>query len=369
LVYVHDGTLFAVPFDLKRLETTGQTGPLLEDVATGAGSAGAQLSFSDNGELAYIAGHGGIQTVSLDWMDRDGKFTPIREAPGAYFSPAFSPDGKRLALDIYDGKKDDIWVYEWERNILTRLTFGGDSNKFPLWTPDGQRIVYSSQEKSGPMNIWWIRADGAGSPQRLAQNSTRQIPDSWSPDGKTLTFTEINHGGSDVMTLSMEGSEKSGWKPGEPKALLHGAYYYQSAISPDGRWIAYSSNESGDFEIYVRPFPSTGGKWQISVHGGNMPRWSRSGKELYYRTPDSKIMVAAYTATGDSLHAENPQPWSLGQFTNVGAGISNFDVYPDGKRFVVLKAPNTGPSAALNQVSFVLNFFDEISRKFPSNSR
>ena len=113
------------------------------------------------------------QNVSIYWMDREGKFTPLRETPGDYFNPAFSPDGKRLALEINDGKRSDIWVYEWERDTLTRLTFAGEANSNPVWTPDGQRIVYSSQEKGGAYNLWWIRADGAGDAQRLAESKNR----------------------------------------------------------------------------------------------------------------------------------------------------------------------------------------------------
>ncbi len=148
LVYMHEGTLFAVPFDLERLEVTGQPVPVLEDVATAPVYGGAQFSFSDAGNLVYVAGSSGGQNVSIYWMDREGKFTPLRQTPGAYFNPAFSPDGKRLALEIIDGARRDVWLYDWERDTLTRLTFAGETNGYPVWTPDGQRIVYTSQEKA-----------------------------------------------------------------------------------------------------------------------------------------------------------------------------------------------------------------------------
>jgi Tol biopolymer transport system component len=153
VVYMHEGTLFAVPFDLKRLEVTGQPAPILEGVATDPGVGGAQFSFSENGNLVYVAGGGGIQNVSIFWMDREGKFTPLRETPANYFNPMFSPDRKRLALEIFDGKRRDIWVCDWERDTLTRLTFAGQRNSNPAWTSDGQRIVYSSQEKGGMSNL------------------------------------------------------------------------------------------------------------------------------------------------------------------------------------------------------------------------
>jgi len=367
VVYTHEGTLFAMPFDLKRLEVTGQPAPILEGVVNSPISAGAQFSFSDTGNLVYVAGGAGGRNVSIYWMDREGKFTPLRATPGDYLSPAFSPDGKRLALEINDGKRRDIWVYEWERDTLTRLTFGGESNKAPVWTPDGQRIAYSSSEKGGTFNLWWIRADGAGDAQRITESKSMQFAGSWRPDGKVLAFYQFNPGTNyDIMTLSIEGDEKSGWKPGEPKPFLNSAFNEGlPAFSPDGRWLAYMSNESDSYEVYVRPFPGSGGKWQISTGGGFYPEWSRNGKELFYRTPESKIMVVTYTASGDSFHADKPQLWSPGQFTDRGAGNYNFDLHPDGKRFAVLKAPGTEQTAVVNKVNFIFNFFDEIRRKVP----
>jgi serine/threonine protein kinase/Tol biopolymer transport system component len=369
VVYMHEGTLFAVPFDLKRLEVTGQPAPILEGVVTAALYAGAQFSFSETGTFAYVAGRSGGQNVSIYWMDREGKFTPLRETPGNYSNPAFSPDGKRLALEIFDGKRSDIWVYEWERDALTRLTFTGESNGYPVWTPDGQRIVYSSLEKGGAYNLWWIRANGAGDSQRLAENKNIQFASSWRPDGKVLAFMQLNPGTSwDVMTLPIEGNAKTGWKPGEPKPFVNSAFIeWEPAFSPDGRWLAYMSNESGTSEVYVRPFPGPGGKWQISTGGGLYPKWSRNGKELFYRTVDSKIMEVTYTAAGDSFRADKPQIWSPGQFTDRGNAY-NFDLQPDGKRFAVLKAPGTEPTAAVNKVSFIFNFFDELRRKLPPGS-
>jgi Tol biopolymer transport system component len=367
VVYMHEGTLFAVPFDLKRLELTGQPAPILEGVVTSPFFAGAQFSFSETGNLVYVAGRSELQNVSIYWMDHEGKFTPLRETPGGYYNPAFSPDGKRLALDISEGKRRDIWVYEWERDTLTRLTFAGENNSYPVWTPDGQRIVYSSQEKGGTYNLWWVRSDGGGDAQRLAESKSEQYAGSWRPDGKVLAFFQTNAGtGNDIMTLPVEGDEKSGWKPGEPKPFLNSPAREEVPVfSPDGRWLAYHSTESGRFEVYVRPFPGPGGKWQISIEGGVTPEWSRNGKELFYRTPDNKIMVVTYTTSGDSFHADKPQLWSPGQFTNRGNNY-NFDLHPDGKRFAVLKAPGTEQAAAaVNKVSIIFNFFDELRRKVP----
>jgi Tol biopolymer transport system component len=214
VVYMHEGTLFAVPFDLKRLTVTGHPASILEGVVTAPDYGGAQFSLSNTGNLVYVAGREGAQNVSIYWMDHEGKFTPLRETPGNYFNPAFSPDGKRLALEIFDGKRADIWVYEWERDTLTRLTFASEENRYPVWTPDGQRIAYSSVEKGGVFNLWWTRADGAGDAQRLAESKSPQFARSWRPDGKLLAFTQTNPStANDIMTLPIEGDEKSGWKP------------------------------------------------------------------------------------------------------------------------------------------------------------
>ena len=367
VVYVHEGTLFAVPFDLQRLEVTGQSAPVLEGVVTSSTYGGAQFSFSDAGNLAYVPGRAGGQNVAIYWMDRDGKFSPLRETPANYTNPAFSPDGKRLALEINDGRRSDIGVYEWERDTLTRLTFTGDSNRYPGWTPDGQRIVYSSQEKGGELNLWWIRADGAGDAQRLTESKNAQRATAWRPDGKALAFRQTNPDpGNDISILPIEGNEKSGWKPGEPKPFVDGSFIVDApAFSPDGRWLAYHSVESGISEVYVRPFPGPGGKWQISTGGGYMPKWSRNGKELFYRTTDSKIMVATYTASGDSFRADKPQLWSPGQFAPFGGGVGNFDLHPDGKRFAVLKSQGTEQAPAVNKVNIVLNWFEELKRRVP----
>jgi Tol biopolymer transport system component/predicted Ser/Thr protein kinase len=368
VVYMHEGTLFAVPFDLQRLEVTGQPAPILEGVASTAGTGGAQFSFSETGNLVYVAGRG-VQNVSIYWLDQEGKFAPLREAPGGYYNPAFSPDGKRLAVEILFGKRRDIWVYEWERDAITRLTFAGEANRFPMWTPDGQRIAYSSLEKGGGFNLWWIRADGAGDAQRLAKSDSTQYAGSWRPDGKVLAFYQNNPGTNfDIMTLSVEGDEKSGWKPREPKPFVNSPFdEMEPSFSPDGRWLAYMSNESRSYEVYVRPFPGPGGKWQISTGGGLYPKWSRNGKELFYRTQDSKLMVLGYSASGDSFHADKPHLWSPGQFIDSGLGNYTFDLHPDGKRFAVLKAPGTEQNAAVNKVNFIFNFFNELRSKFPSN--
>jgi serine/threonine-protein kinase len=374
LLFEREGNLFAVPFNLKRLEVTGEPQPIVEEVASNSAiGGGAQFSFSENGTLAYLSGQSSFPKVGIYWMDREGKFQPLRETPAGYRQPAFSPDGKRLAVEVGEGRTREVWVYDLERDAFTRLAVNGGG---PVWTPDGQRITYyAGDEKSDTANLYWRRADGAGDAQRLTVSKDYQLAFSWRPDGRTLAFIEFNSAGGtnfDVMTLSVEGDEKSGWKPGEPKPFVNTVSNEgYPDFSPDGRWLAYGSDESGRFEVYVRPFPGPGGKWQISSGGGRFPKWSRGGRELFYRTllPESKIMAATYSASGDSFHADKPRLWSPGQFTDTGV-IPNFDVHPDGKRFAVLKAPDTDrQSGPNNKVSFIFNFFEVLRRKFPTEGK
>ena len=234
---------------------------------------------------------------------------------------------------------------------------------YPVWTPDGRRVTYASSEKSGPSNIYWKHADGSGDAQRLTAGGTTQHPYTWSPDGKVLAFSEFSLDNSfDIMTLSVEGDEKSGWKFGQPKPFLNSPFDEGTpAFSPDGRWLAYNSNESGSGEVYVRPFPGPGGKWQVSTGGGVLPKWSRNGKELFYRTlQDNRIMVANYTTSGDSFRADKPRLWSPGQFTSAPDSL---DLHPDGKRFAVLKPPGAESQTVVNKVNFIFNFFEELRRK------
>jgi serine/threonine protein kinase/Tol biopolymer transport system component len=367
LVYMHSGTLFAIPFDSKRLETTGPATAVVENVVASPDRGTAQFSISDNGTLAYVAGSAVDRNLSIYWMDAGGNFTPLRETPADYGSLALSPDGKRLAMDIRSSKRTDIWIYDLERDTLTRLTFAADGNFRPVWTPNGERIVYNSSEKGKPQNLWWIRSDGGGSPERLTQSDSIQISGSWTPDGKTFAFAQRNPGtGMDVMTLSVDGNEKTGWKPGQPKAFLNTPFFETDPeFSPDGRWIAYISNESGANEIYVRPFPGPGGKTQISTGGGSVPQWSRTGKELYYiASTRDKIMAVTYSAIGDSFRAEKPRVWSTGQISERGSYFPG----PDGKRIGVLKSPGAIDAAPINKVEFIFNFTDQIRTKLSASA-
>jgi eukaryotic-like serine/threonine-protein kinase len=364
LIYVKRGTLFAVPFDLERLEVRGTPSPVLEEVAYSSTYGSAQLDFSRSGTLAYRAGRSGSGFVTVQWLDGAGRMEPLLAKTGDYSRPHMSPDGQRLALEeVTEGSGSDIWVYEWQRDAMTRLTFGGGSNVNPVWSPDGRYIVF---RKGGGM--LWVRSDGAGKPQPLTQSKNVQTPWSFAPDGKRLAFHELNATTRyDLWTAPVE-SDGAGLRAGKPEPFLQTpADELHPSFSPDGRWLAHTSDESGIYQVYVRAFPDKGGKWQISNSGGVFPLWSRNGRELFFRAPDNRIMVATYTAKGDAFAADKPRVWSEKRLADFGpVGVLTYDVAPDGKRIAALM-PADAPEEqkAQTHVIFLQNFFDEVRRRTP----
>jgi serine/threonine-protein kinase len=358
LLYINRGTLFAVPFDLAKLEIRGTPIPVLQDVAYNTLNGSAQFDLSRSGTLLYRSGKGnGLFTVQ--WLDAAGNAQALLAKPGVYERPSLSPDGRRLALEV-TGR--DIGVYDLERDTITPLTFTGRAN-FPLWSPDGRFIVFGT-----PGGMSWTRADGAGQPQSLTHSkNTLQVPWSFSPDGKRLAFMDTTIATLDLWTVPLE-NDSAGLRAGKPEAFLETpADERYPSFSPDGRWMAYSSDESGTPEIYVRAFPNRGGKWQISSGGGAYPMWSRNGRELFFETVDNRIMVAAYTVNGESFVAGKPRLWSEKKLAGGRANsVKNFDLAPDGKRVAALMPADTPESQqSQNHVIFLENFFDELRRRVP----
>jgi serine/threonine-protein kinase len=368
VVYIHDGTLFAAPFDPDRLERTGPSVPVLEGVTSAAGFAGAQFTFSDRGTLAYLLGRSVGAEVSIQRLGREGSPQPLRAEVRRYRDLHFSPDGRKLAMDIEEGRQLDVWVYESGRDTLSRLTFDPANDAQPVWTPDGRGIAFGSDRgDKRTSNVYWQRADGTGEAQRLTESKNPQWPTSWHPTGKFLAFTEIDpQTSNDVMILPLDADPTAGWRAGKPAAFVRSpAVDGFGAFSPDGRWLAYQSTEGGGAEVFVRPFPGPGGKWQISTGGGRYPVWSRNGKELFYQTDDGSIWVASYVAEGDSFRAEKPREWSPGRILPLATAIRAFDLHPDGLRLAVLRAPYEEAAARRNHVVLILNFFDELRRLAP----
>jgi serine/threonine-protein kinase len=359
-VYVAAGALHAVPFDVDSLEVRGKPVPVLDGLVTKANGA-ADFAISSDGTLVYrtgaVFGTGGRTLV---WVDRQGREEPIPMPSRAYALLSLSPDGSQVALDVRD-QEDDIWIWSFARGTLTRLTIDPQLDLGVDWTPDGRRIAYSSSADKG--NIYWQAADGTGAPERLTVRDRPQRPTAFAPDGRTLVFAEPANPPRDLALVHLTGERKTELLLGEtPFDELNGE------ISPDHRWLAYESDESGRKEVYVRPFPNVnGGRWQVSTNGGTRPYWRPDGSELFYwsATGDNtgQIMVVSVTS-GGSFTAGRPR---LAVERSYLAPISgrSYDVSPDGRRFLVIKdAP--APTSAPSELVVVLNWFAELKRLVPT---
>ncbi len=311
LLYEQSGTgnLMAVPFDLAALEVTGDSVPVVQGVRQ-MPNAYVDYAISDNGTLVYVpsTSTGGLDRT-LVWVDREGQEEPLAAEPQGYEFPRISPDGSRLAISVNESGGADVWIYDLEREILTRLTFDPAVDHNPLWTPDGQRIVFDSGRDGGVHNLYWKAADGTGQVERLTTSPNFTGAYSFSPDGKSLVHREAGTRSVwNLHVLSMEGEFSS-------QPLLDSEFAERSAaISPSGRFIAYESNESGQSEIYVRPFPNVDdGKWQISRDGGTEPVWAPRGQELFYRNGEAMTVVGIKTEP--TFAAGSPVVLFTGRYT------------------------------------------------------
>jgi Tol biopolymer transport system component len=357
LVYAKGGNLMAVPFDPQRLEVTGTSVPVAEGVLQSPVSGAAQYSLSATGSLAYVSG--GIQATQLRlvWVNRNGTEQPLGAPGRTYFAPRLSPDGRRVAVGI-TGSESQIWLYDLSRDTLTRFTFEGNYNPVAVWTPDGKRIAFESN-KEGPPNLFWQLADGSGGLERLNTGEYIQVPMSWSSDGRLLAFMEVNSAtGVDIWVLRL-GERKA--EPFLRTPFNEGA----PRFSPDGRWLAYISDESGRYEVYVQPYPGPGGKWQISTEGGTEPVWNPNGRELFYRSGDKMLAVDITTQPG--FAAGNPRMLFEGPYELSPVQIAQYDVSPDGQRFLMLKPSEQ--EAAPTQINVVLNWFEELKRRVPTGNK
>jgi serine/threonine-protein kinase len=365
LIYLHQSTLFAVPFDPGHLAATGAPAPILEDVSSNT-AAGGDFAFAGSpngsGTFVYLAGKGQIGW-SISWVDRSGKTEPLHAPPGVYATLRFSPDGKRLAFSIGSGQGTDIWVKDLDRDTPSRLSFLSGTNRNPVWTPDGKNIVFQSANAAAP-GLYWVRSDGSGETQRLTDGNPGETPYSFSPDGKRLAFYQRGNGDSaDIFTALVEG-DAAHPKLGKPELFLGTPFgEFNPAFSPDGRWLAYLSDESGTGEVYVRPFPGPGGRWQISTGGGIFPVWSRDGRELLFETPDRRVMAVSYSGKGDSFSAGKPRAWAETRLRAALGGV--YDLAPDGKRLAAMLADDANGEKPPTHLTFLLNFFDELRRRAP----
>jgi len=382
LVYVADNSLRAVRFDLDRLEVRGSPVPVAAAVNV-IGALAGDFDVSDDGTLVYIAQAAAAAAErTLTWVDRQGKEEPISAPPRAYLYPRISPDGMRLALDVRD-QELDIWVWDLVRRNATRVTKDTAIDRAPVWSADGQFVFFSSTRAGSP-NIFRQRADGTGEAERLTESNIAQHPASLSPDSTELLFQEGPAQGNDVMALRLDSLTHPRSASSSPHSNAQAASSdpnvrplvktadaeSNGAISPDGRWLAYQSNESGNWDIYVRPMRDLerGARFTVSTAGGTQPRWARNGRELFYLSPQNDMM-SVQVANGDTWSSTAPVKLFDASAYYTGGTANpyiNYDVAKDG-RFLMVKPKGTaGEGAPATNLIVVQNWFEELKRLVPA---
>ncbi len=345
-----DGALLAVPFDLKRLEVTGAPVSILQGVLAKASSGNSDYAVSPAGTLAYVSGK--VATATLTLVDRAGKEQLLGAPLSNPESPRVSPDGQRITLDqAAAGTAFDVWIYGIRASTLTRFTFGGNA-RYPSWAPDGRQILFSSDAPPARIRSLFLKpADGSGEASLLVTRPDQIFDGVLSSDGRYLVYREIRSqtGNMDLTALRLGGDTT-------PLPIVTTPFNERSpTLSPDGRWLAYTSNESGRDEVYVRAFPGPGGRWQVSSEGGSEPLWSPKGGELFYRSSEQFISVPVQTSP--AFAAGNPKVLFSGRYL-ANNNHTNYDIEPDGRRFVVLKSGNEHADLVV-----VLNWFQELRQR------
>jgi eukaryotic-like serine/threonine-protein kinase len=368
LIFLRQGTLMAARFDLDRLEVTGQPVPAIAGVAqalnvlaSGYRTAAGQFSISGSGELVYAAG--GINPDlenSLVWVDQRGNAEPALPFKGPFFAPRLAPDGRRIAY-ILLGREFQAWQYDLVRGVATRLTSEGKTD-YVTWTPDGKRVAFNWWKPGAVPNLYWQPVDGSSETERLTTSQYSQWPGAWSSDGTTLAFVEASPDTRDsIQLLDLRDRRVT------PFLHSQSSVAYPE-LSPDGRWLAYGSYESGSGQVYsgqvyVRPFPGPGGQWQISQQEGWGPLWARNGKQLFYRSGNQVWAVDVQTQPAFSVGKPRlllEQAWFDG-----GHPIRSWDLSLDGRRFLMVKHDDRKPTP-VTELILVQNWFEELKRLAPS---
>ncbi|MCH7826066.1 MAG: protein kinase [Acidobacteria bacterium] len=356
IVYGRQGTLLAVPFDLESGEVSGRPTVVLTDVATQPDTGAAHFALSDTGILSYIPGGARTNERVLVRVGLEGGIAPIAGLPvRAYQQPSLAPDGARLAVNIVE-ERHDIWIAELGRGALSRLTFRGD-NHAPIWSPDGQKVAYGS-ERGGPLRLFWVAADGSGEEEELLAGENSLVPNSWSPDGRLLAYTEIHPSTrGDVWVLSLDGDRTT------RQFLASEHDEREAAFSPDGSLLAYVSDEAGRYGVYVQPYPGPGRKLQISTGGGSQPVWSRDGKTLYYRSGDRMMAVRV---DAETVSAEPPRELFEERLDEGYIYHPRvYDVAIDDSGFIAARAEWD----SITRVNVILNWFEELKQRVPTGGQ
>ena len=351
------GTLMAAPFDVRRLEVTGPSVALIEGVAVDLSSA-SQFAVSESGTLVFGTGAGSVS--ELVWVSRSGLVSPVDPAwTGEFGSPALSPDGQRLVVSIQGEASMDVWVKQLDRGPSIRLTFDGSRNDYPTWTPDGASVTFPSNRAGPSFDLWTKRADGS-TPAVLELDEEWALAEAlWSPDGTWFVHrTSSNEPGAGDILAGRPQRQTA------PVPLVAtGFTELAPAISPNGRWMAYSSNETGRSEIFVVPFPNAGeAKWPVSVGGGTEPSWSRDSDELFYRNGLGDMVAVGVTLEPTFSAGPTSVLFSATPYLD-NAVHRQYDVSPDAQRFVMIRPAGGGIEG---QLILVQNFFDEVRARVPN---
>jgi serine/threonine-protein kinase len=372
LIYLRLGTLMAVPFDPVRLAVSGGATGVIDDVMQGANrnlsdmdnTLAGQFTVSDTGALVYLTG-GAVAAAdrSLTWVDRDGTSQALSAPPRSYFVPRLSPDGQRVAVSTRDNRQ--VWSFDIVRSALSPVTVDGQSN-YGIFSPDGKRVVFRSGVAGGEDNLYWRAADGSGTVERLTTNARSQTPASWLSDGSTLAFVEEGDSTGffqfDIWVLSMNDRKT--------RALIQTAANEMTPeFSPDGRWLAYVSNESGRHEVYVQPYPGPGERHLISTSGGEQPAWSGDGRELFYvqgggfdSGAGATTLMSVSVATTPTFNAGTPRAVFESVALRTAWGRS-YDVAADGRRFLITPTREATSNLAPAQMIFVQHWFEELKQR------
>jgi eukaryotic-like serine/threonine-protein kinase len=351
LIYARGGAIMAVPFDPNNLKTSGAPVRVLDNVLESFDGA-AQVSVSPSGTALYVAGEFESNRRRLETVDRRGVVTPFAASLQAYRAPRLSPDGRRVLVTI-EGSTEDLWVYDITAGTLTQLTFGVNA-AMPIWTPDSERVTFSSNTAGTP-NLFWTTIGQQKAAERLATSDSVQIPGSWSPDGRTLAYVERHPTtGRDIWFLRL-GDER------EAKPFLNSPFDESAPrFSPDGRWIAYVSNESGRDEVFLRSSTDPTRREQLSKGGGTEPVWARDGKEIFYRAGNKLIAVSL--SDGRAIRGAQPRTLFEGEFEKGSADVANYDITPDNQRFVMIGGNATAEHATIH---VLINWASGIGRLSP----
>jgi hypothetical protein len=349
----------AVPFDLEKLEVTGSPELVFEGIQRGNLGL-ANFALSDSGSLVFVQGSVKPLENELIWADLEGNVERLPFPIAFYQSPRLSPDGKQLVVSRLDNMPN-IWIYGLERGTSRRLTDEEGSEYWAIWTPDGKRIVFNSTRTGHPAApLLWKPADGSSPAELFTEGKNHQQPKSWSADGKVMAITEglDPETGIDIFIVRIDGDRK-------PEPFLNSRFNeIQPLFSPDGRWIAYVTDESGRDEVYVRPYPGPGDLIPISTDGGMEPVWNPDGKVLYYRDASGDKMMAVSFIAEPELRVSKPRLLFEGKYTGGAPWGRNYDIAPDGTRFIMITEESQ--SEKPTQINLILNWAEELTRSITS---